>query len=580
MSESAPSNPSSTGSCALSAEELHRALDQFRRTGESLGRCLVSLGWPDEEAAVKALAESLQIRFIDLSNTEIDQQAATSIPPELVHKARIIPVAEIDGRLILAMQNPFDFQTVDHIRILTGKQVERAVCTESDLEAAMQTFYGFSVQRMIDHLEMPREKELIDETEVGHLREIASEPTVVNLVNLIVARAVRDRASDVHIEPFERELKVKYRIDGILHEMPAAPKHLQDAIISRVKIMADMNIAERYIPQDGHMDIDLEGHEVDVRVATIPTMFGECVVLRLLDKTRFLFGLEQLGFEDETLARYRKVLEYPHGIVLVCGPTGSGKTTTLYATLKAIYTPERKFLTIEDPVEYQLTGVNQIPVRRKRGLTFANGLRSMLRQDPDIIMVGEIRDMETADLAFRSALTGHLVLSSLHTNDAAESITRLLDMGVERYLIASALRGVLAQRLVRKVCPSCREEFEPNQAQLLQLERELGSGIKPILSRGRGCSDCKGTGFLGRSAAIELLDVDESLRDFILNRSPAAAIRKYLADHIQTMHQAAWLKVADGVTTIEEVLRAIQHEALFNHSLDTQGSEPGFRGEE
>jgi len=552
----------------LSADQLHRALDQFRRTGESLGRCLVSLGWPDEESAVRALAECLQIRFVDLSNTEIDQQAATSIPPELVHKARIIPLAELDGRLVIAMQNPFDFQTVDHIRMLTGKDVERAVCTESDMEAAMQTFYGFSVQRMIDNLEMPEGKEAIDETEVGHLREIASEPTVVNLVNLIVARAIRDRASDVHIEPFERLLKVKYRIDGVLHEMPAAPKHLQDAIISRVKIMSEMNIAERYIPQDGHMDLNLEGHEVDVRVATIPTMFGECVVLRLLDKTRFLFGLEQLGFEEGTLERYRKVLQYPHGIVLVCGPTGSGKTTTLYATLKAIYTPERKFLTIEDPVEYQLTGVNQIPVRRKRGLTFANGLRSMLRQDPDIIMVGEIRDMETADLAFRSALTGHLVLSSLHTNDAAESITRLLDMGVEPYLIASALRGVLAQRLVRRICPSCGEQYEPSDDQLLQLRRELGPDAQPVLFRGRGCSDCKGTGFLGRTAIIELLDVDESLRDFILERAPAATIRRHLADSVQTMHEAGWLKVAQGTTTAEEVIRAIQHEELFNHSFN------------
>jgi len=580
MPESADLDPRAQNSRPLSADDLHSALDHFRRTGDSLGRCLVTLGWPDEKSAVKALAESLQIRFVDLSSTDIDQHAATSIPPELVHKARIIPVAEVNGRLILAMQNPFDFQTVDHIRILTGKEVERALCTESDMEAAMQTFYGFSVQRMIDHLEMPEGTEVVDQTEIGHLREIASEPTVVNLVNLILARAIRDRASDVHIEPFERELKVKYRVDGVLHEMPAAPKHLQDAIISRVKIMAEMNIAERYVPQDGHIELNLEGHEVDVRVATIPTMFGECVVLRLLDKTRFLFGLEQIGFEEQTLKRYREVLEYPHGIVLVCGPTGSGKTTTLYATLKAIYTPERKFLTIEDPVEYQLAGVNQIPVRRKRGLTFANGLRSMLRQDPDIIMVGEIRDRETADLAFRSALTGHLVLSSVHTNDAAESITRLLDMGVESYLIASALRGVLAQRLVRRICPSCKEEFEPTEAQLLQLKRELGTDVQPVLSRGRGCSDCKGTGFLGRTAIIELLDVDESLRDFILQRAPAASIRRYLASTVQTMHEAGWLKVARGTTTAEEVIRAIQHEELFNHSLESENDESTFAPEE
>jgi type II secretory ATPase GspE/PulE/Tfp pilus assembly ATPase PilB-like protein len=547
----------------LSEETLHKALDRFRRTGESLGRCLTTLGWQDEKSALEALAETLQIRFLELSETEIDRAAATGIPSELIHKARVIPVAQIDGNLLLAMENPFDFQTVDHIHILTGKDIDRAICTESDMEAAMQTFYGFSVERMIKHLEVP-EDDAADSAQVGHLREIASEPTVVNLVNLIVVRAIRDRASDIHIEPFENILKVKYRIDGVLHEMPAPPKHLQDAIISRVKIMADMNIAERYIPQDGHIELNFEGHEVDVRVATIPTIYGECIVLRLLDKTSFLFGLEGLGFEEGTLGRYRRLLQNPHGIVLVCGPTGCGKTTTLYASLTAIFTTERKFITIEDPVEYELMGVNQIPVRPKRGLTFANGIRSIVRQDPDVIMVGEIRDSETAEIAIRSALTGHLVLSSLHTNDAPESIARLLDMGVQPYLIASAVRGILGQRLVRKVCSACGERVEPSEAQLAQIRRELDADGEVLLYRGQGCSDCNGTGYRGRTAILELLIVDESLRDLVLERASASAIRQRVAGKMQSMREAGWLKVARGITTPEEVIRATQMEEQFD----------------
>ena len=320
--------------------------------------------------------------------------------------------------------------------------------------------------------------------------------------------------------------------------------------------MADMNIAERYVAQDGHIELNMEGRDVDVRVATIPTMYGESVVLRLLDKSSFLFGMEQVGFEEETLRRYRRLLQYPYGIVLVCGPTGCGKTTTLYASLNEIFTPERKFITIEDPVEYELPGVNQIPVRPKRGLTFANGLRSILRQDPDIIMVGEIRDRETADIAMRSALTGHLVLSSLHTNDAAESITRLLDMGVEPYLIASALRGVLAERLVRKVCTACRQKVQPTQEELSQMQREIGTAVTPTMYRGRGCSECKGTGYRGRTAILELLIVYKALRDFVTQRASASVIRQHMLPRMQTMRQAGWLKVARGITTPEEVLRA------------------------
>ncbi|MCC6697311.1 MAG: Flp pilus assembly complex ATPase component TadA [Candidatus Hydrogenedentes bacterium] len=535
---------------------VQEALDRHRRTGENLGKCLMAQGWPDEVSALQELASSLGIRFIDLSEETIDRTAAGEIPSELINKARVIPVALEGDRLVLAMANPFDFQTVEHIEILTGKQVERAICSESDMAAAMQTFYGHSVERMIKHLEKPGHEDAADNTQVGHLREIASEPTVVNLVNLIVVRAIRDRASDIHIEPFDSVVKVKYRIDGILHEMPAPPKHLQDAIISRVKIMADMNIAERFVPQDGHIELNFEGREVDVRVATVPTIYGECVVMRLLDKTSFLMGMETLGFDEDLLRRFQRLLEYPHGIVLVCGPTGSGKTSTLYAALATIFTPERKFITIEDPVEYELEGVNQIPVRPKRGLTFATGLRAIVRQDPDVIMVGEIRDSETAEIAIRSALTGHLVLSSLHTNDAPESMARLLDMGIQPYLIASAVRGVLAQRLVRKVCTVCRERVEPTELVMEHIRRELGEGITPTLYQGKGCSECGGTGFRSRTAISELMLVDEMIRKFILERAPGSEVRKYVSPRMRTMRQVGWEKVAQGITTPDEVIRA------------------------
>jgi len=548
----------------LTDDALQEVIARYRRTGNSFGRCLTTMGWPDEPSALKALAGALNIRFLDLSEKKIDKSIAALVPPEFVHSARIIPVCEEDGRLVLAMENPFDFGTVDHIRILTGKEIVRAVCTESDMEMARQSFYGFSVERMIKHLGEPREGETGSDEDIGHLREIASEPTVVNLVNLIIARAVRDRASDIHVESFNAELKVKYRIDGILHEMPSPPKHLQDAIISRVKIMSDMNITERYVPQDGHIEFKLEGREVDVRVATIPTIHGESVVLRLLDKTSFLMGLDQIGFEEDTLNQFRSLLKRPHGIVLVCGPTGSGKTSTLYAALSEIFTPRRKFITIEDPIEYELVGVNQIPVRPKRGLTFVSGLRAIVRQDPDIIMVGEIRDRETADIAMRSALTGHLVLSSLHTNDTSESITRLLDMGLEPYLIASTVCGILAQRLVRRVCTLCREEAQPTEEELSQLHNEVGSYIIPNMYRGSGCSECKDTGYRGRIAILEILVVDDDIRDFTTRRATSAEIRMHAASRMQTMRQAGWLKVARGDTTPGEVLRATHITEIAN----------------
>ena len=547
----------------LSEEQLDQVLERHRSTRQGLGRCLVELGWPDEAAGLRALAATLQISFVDLGEATIDPAAACLVPFEVLQRSRVIPVATEDNRLVLAMADPLDFETVDYVRILTGKEVERAVCTEADMEAAMQTTRGLTVERMIEQFTGEKGPGEEEAAEIGHLREMASEPTVVNLVNLTIARAVRDAASDIHVEPFEQEVKVKYRLDGVLHEMPAPPKNLHLAIVSRIKIMAHMNIAERFLPQDGHIELNVEGHQVDFRVATIPTIHGECIALRLLDKSSFLLSLDEIGFEQSTLRSYRRLLGQPHGIILVCGPTGCGKTTTLYATLTEIYTPERKFITIEDPVEYELPGVNQIPVRPKRGLTFANGLRSMVRQDPDVIMVGEIRDRETADIAIRSALTGHLVFSTLHTNDACEAIPRLLDMGVEPYLAASALRGIIAQRLVRKICPHCGEPLDNGSEELARMRQEVGDVGEPQLYRGKGCRECRNTGFKGRTAIVELLLAGEGLRECILQRSSAAAIRDTVGPRMLTMRQAGCHKVLKGITTPEEVLRVTQLDEVY-----------------
>ncbi|NLW50793.1 MAG: type II/IV secretion system protein [Candidatus Brocadiaceae bacterium] len=550
---------------ALDRQVLADVLARRRATGESLGRCMAAHGWRDEAEGLRALAAALGVRFVDLGETQIDPEAGKRLPADLLQRARAMPLAVTDGRLLLAMEDPLDFDTVDCIRTLTGKTVDRAVCTAADMDAAMQVFHGQAVERMLEHFAVDAERPDQNHLEVGQLREMASEPTVVNLVNLLIVRAVRDRASDIHVEPFEAELKVRYRIDGVLHEMPSPPKHLHPAIVSRVKIMADMNIAERFVPQDGHIELNVAGHEVDVRVATIPTIHGECIVLRLLDKSSFLLGLDDLGFEPETVTPYRRLLNHPHGIILVCGPTGSGKTTTLYASLASIYTPERKFITIEDPVEYELPGVNQIAVRPKRGLTFANGLRSIVRQDPDIIMVGEIRDGETADIAVRAALTGHLVFSTLHTNDACEAIPRLLDMGVEPYLAASALRGIVAQRLVRTLCPACKERRAAGSEELERLRRELGQEVEqPVLHQAVGCRECKETGFRGRSAIAELLVIDDDLRDAMLRHASAAEIRRAAGPGMLTMRQAGCRRVVRGLTTAEEVLRVTQADEYSN----------------
>jgi general secretion pathway protein E len=414
------------------------------------------------------------------------------------------------------------------------------------------------MQRIVDGMEDDRTGD-VDE-DISALRDMAFEAPVVRLVNLLIENAITAGASDIHIEPFEDTLRIRYRVDGILFDQEAPPRRLQAAMTSRLKIMAEMNIAERRLPQDGRIRVTLQGRRVDIRVSTIPTVHGESIVMRLLDRTTVFRPLDQLGFPPSMLARFDALIRRPHGIVLVTGPTGSGKTTTLYGALDKINSPDIKIITVEDPVEYQLKGVNQIPVKAKIGLTFATGLRHIVRQDPDVILIGEIRDLETAEIAIQAALTGHLVFSTLHTNDAPGAITRLQDMGVEPYLLSSVLEGVLAQRLVRRICSACKELFVSPPADL----QALGVDADPRtpLYRGRGCEECRGTGYRGRTGIYELFEITEEVRSLTLRRASTREIRRHAIENgMVTLRLDGWLKAREGVTTVEEVLRVTQEDS-------------------
>ncbi len=514
--------------------------------GEHRERCeLLGIAWHERPAAADAAAVAL-------------------IDPEVAVRLRVVPIRFDDLTLVLAMLDPLDTDAADEISALTGRPVLREGMEKKHFSELMREHYGTTASKMADALagnaddaddELEHNLEAI---EADDIHRMAEEPTLINLVNLLLLEAIQSRTSDVHIEPFENELKVRYRIDGMLHEQKPPPKHLQPALIGRIKIMSGMNIAERYVPQDGKIALRFEGRKVDIRVSTVPTLYGESVVMRILDKSSLTLDLSTLGMRDELVSTMDSLLEKPHGMVLVTGPTGSGKTTTLYASLTRLYDPHKKIITIEDPVEYELSGINQIPVNPKRGLTFASGLRSILRQDPDVVLVGEIRDNETADIAIRSALTGHLILSTLHTNDAISSIGRLVDMDAEPFLVASVLEGLLAQRLGRRICQHCREQIplEEDMAQRLRNdERELFGGRA---WRGAGCEKCNNTGYLGRLGYFELLRINPAMRAAISTSASQSELREAAGDDFSLMRQDGILRAVEGETTIEEVLRATQ----------------------
>ena len=545
----------------ITQDDLRKVKRLQQERGERLERLLLDLGFISEEDLLPLLSTYLGVETIHRRDFPSAPLPLGNVNLKFLKHAKVLPLAQTNGTLTVAMSDPADYYTIQSLQLATGLQVEPRLARERDVLEALETIYGggnaaggATAETADTELEVFSD----DEEDVNHLRDLASEAPVIRFVNLLISRAVEQRASDIHIEPFENELKVRYRIDGVLHDVEAPARRLQAAIVSRVKIMSKLNIAERRLPQDGRIKLRLMGREIDLRVSTLPTLYGESVVLRILDRSSIVVTLGSLGFPEDTLAQFDRLITKPYGMILVTGPTGSGKTTTLYGALDKINSPDKKLITIEDPVEYQLFGVNQIHVKPQIGLTFANGLRSIVRQDPDVIMVGEIRDAETAEIAIQAALTGHLVFSTLHTNDAAGAVSRLLEMGVEDYLLASSLLGVLAQRLVRKVCEKCRRSAEITPT----VQRELGGdGAAMEIYEGTGCEACAQTGYRGRSGIFELLLVNEVIRPLILKRSSADMLKDAgVQQGMRTLREDGWHKVRTGVTTVAEVVRVTQEE--------------------
>jgi general secretion pathway protein E len=508
---------------------------------------------------LEKIAERLGIPFqAEIEDSHVDTALLTRLPLSFVRNNLLLPLKLENGRLLVAVGNPADLLAIDELQGIYGAPVECVAVPAAVVLDAINRLYARlsgSAQEVVEELEGEDLSTIATELSVPKdLLDLTDEAPVIRLLNSIIFQAVKERASDIHIEPFEREVEVRFRIDGLLYKMLTPPKVVQDALISRVKIMAGLNIAEKRLPQDGRLRVIVAGRDVDIRVSIIPTFFGERVVLRLLDKQRGVISLADIGFAPADVRTMERLLTRTSGIILVTGPTGSGKTTTLYAALTRINSPEKNIITIEDPIEYQLKGVGQIQMNPKIDLTFANGLRSILRQDPDIIMVGEIRDGETAEIAMQASLTGHLVLSTLHTNDAATAVTRLTDMGVEPFMVASTLSAVLAQRLVRVICPHCREEYKP--------EREYaGTTLPEVLYRGRGCDKCFNLGSMGRTGIYELLLIDSELCSMIIRQVPAGVIKEYAVSRgMRTLREDGLAKAAAGITTIEEVLRVTQEE--------------------
>jgi general secretion pathway protein E len=531
----------------ITQEDLARALElQRERTGDKLGKILVDLGFIAMRDVLSALAEQLQVPLLVLDGPPAVSPETETLSPKFLRQFKCLPVALHDHTVTLAMADPLDFETRSAVSSCTGLAVQPGIAGEQEILDAIDRYYGQKAKNDTE-LATPAGAE----EDLEHLRDMASEAPVIRLVNAMIAQAVEKRASDIHIEPFEKEFRVRYRIDGVLVNQDSPPRELKAAIISRVKLMAKLNIAERRLPQDGRIKIKTLGREVDLRISTLPTLYGESVVMRLLDRSAGdFYDLESLGFDKKMLSRMEYYTSLPHGILLVTGPTGSGKSTTLYSALKRINQSDKKIITIEDPVEYQMDGINQIHVNPQIGLTFAAGLRHIVRQDPDVIMVGEIRDRETADIAIRSALTGHFVYSTLHTNDAPSAITRLTDMGVENYLIVSSLVAVMAQRLVRVICTHCK-------APAGTATTPEGESI-PVW-RGAGCEQCFGTGFRGRVGIFEMMELSEELRAIIMRNEDASRINACARrEGMRNLREDGWWKIRNGVTTTDEVIRVTQ----------------------
>ena len=539
----------------VTAAQMEQA-EEVRKSTERIEQTLSRLGFIEERDYLTIYSEQHSIPIVDLAEIKLDPELLKEMPSKVVHRDRVIPIDRHNGTIRVATNNPFNLYAFDELRMLMGAKIETVLATGEEISRVIKEQFGVggqTVEAMIGDSAV----EVISPVDPDNadLIEQAQEATVVKLVNEILLEAIRDRASDIHIEPYEDDLKIRYRIDGVLHttNVPPEIRRFQAAIVSRIKILANLNIAEKRLPQDGGFKIKAQNRDIDLRVSIIPSAFGGAVVMRILDKQSALTSLDQLGLMDDVLAGVNHLIAQPYGILLVTGPTGSGKTTTLYSALNSIRTDKVKILTIEDPIEYYLDGIQQVQVKPHIGLTFASGLRSFLRHDPDIILVGEIRDLETAEVAINASLTGHLVFSTLHTNDAVTAATRLLDMGVEPFLVSSAVSGVLGQRLVRKICKGCREEYDPDPKNLPS-DFTIERGKK--LFRGAGCRDCRHTGYRGRVGIYELLIVTDEIREMIVQRKSAGEVLVVARERgLKLMREDGWEKVLKGITTVEEVTR-------------------------
>ena len=542
----------------LSRDQLDKAEEEQQRVGKSLGRVLVDMGLVKEADLVSALARQVGLEFVDLTETQIDAAAASLLPEQVSRRYRALPIGFDGTRLIVAMSDPANVFALDDIRTITGMEIKPVVATASDVEGAIRRYGQF--EQSVEDIATEASSAATDEAQdLESMPAAVEEAPIVKLVNLLITQAVTDRASDIHIEPMEKDIRIRYRIDGVLHEVMRSPKNIQNGLISRLKVMADINIAERRIPQDGRVGLVVGGRAVDLRLATLPTVYGEKVVIRILDKTSVLLKLDDLGFSEFAYKRFEEAFRKPYGTVLVTGPTGSGKSTSLYATLNIINTLDKNIITVEDPVEYRLPGINQIQVNPKAGLTFATALRSILRADPDVVLIGEIRDAETAIIGVEAALTGHLVLSTLHTNDAASAITRLVEMGVEAYLVASSLDCSLAQRLARRLCSHCREAYRPTEVELQEagFPEHLASRVEELY-RPAGCSRCGKTGYRGRLGLYEVMPITEEIERLTVERRSSDDIRRVAIEQgMVTLREDGLEKVAAGLTSMEEIFRVV-----------------------
>ena len=548
----------------LLPNQLEEATAIQKQKGGRLLKILTDKQFVTDQDMAFSMGRCLNVSPVNLARIRIPEEIMGLIPREMAKANKLVPVARLNGKLFIAMVDPTNVLAVDDVKRRVQLDVVPMIATEKSVVDALSGVHGGvginqALRDVVKEAEKPADgvevqAKVSEEIDIDRLATDSEDAPVIKIVNLIMVQAIREKASDIHIEPFQNSLKLRYRVDGDLAAAESPPKALQLAITSRIKILAGLNIAERRVPQDGRFRVKVMGKEVDLRVSILPTSHGEKVVIRILDKTALTGSIDQMGLDEETLVKFRKAIDAPHGMILVTGPTGSGKTTTLYSVLQELNNPQYNIVTVEDPIEYELNGINQVSVRNDIGLDFASALRSILRQDPDIVMVGEIRDNETADIAVKAALTGHQVLSTLHTNDAAGAITRLDDMGIEPFLISSSILMTCAQRLVRKICTNCREEFMPEPEIFTRL------GVEPkaetVFYRGSGCDRCKGRGYLGRLAIIEALTVTEAVRRLIMKRASAAVIKNQaVTEGMKTLRMAGIDKALEGQTTLEEVLR-------------------------